>query len=64
MIQKDNKDLVKDPVCNMVKSVEEMKAKVEYKGKTYYFCTEQDKEMFEAYPEHWIPKQAGGEEKQ
>ncbi len=60
MTQKDKKEnkeeLVKDPVCGMVKSVGDMKTKVEYKGKIYYFCTDGDKEMFEAFPDNWVPK--------
>ena len=51
--------LVKDLVCGMIKPKSQMKAKFMFKGKTYYFCTESDKEIFEAHPEHWIPK--GGE---
>lgn len=50
---------VKDLVCGMVKSKSQMKATSVYNAKTYYFCSEQDKEMFDAYPDKWIPK--GGE---
>lgn len=53
----DAKDqLVKDPVCGMVKPKGQMKAKFEFGGRMYYFCTEGDKKLFEAYPKHWIPK--------
>jgi YHS domain-containing protein len=48
----------------MVKPKGEMKTKFKYKGKTYYFCTEGDKEMFKAYPENWIPKEVREEVKQ
>lgn len=60
--KKNNKEeLVKDPVCGMEKPISEMKVKTRYEGKVYYFCTEGDKKMFEAYPKHWIPKEEGGE---
>lgn len=52
---------VKDLVCGMVKPKNQMKAQAVFEGKTYYFCSEKDKEMFEAYPEKWIPKR--GDEK-
>jgi len=48
---------VKDVVCGMIKPISQMKAKAVYKGDTYYFCSDQDKEIFEANPEHWIPKE-------
>lgn len=51
---------VKDPVCGMVKPKSQMKAKTVYKGKTYYFCWERDKQMFLANPEHWIPRNTKG----
>lgn len=47
---------VKDPVCGMVKPKSEMKEKTMYKDKMYYFCSESDKQMFEANPDHWIPR--------
>ena len=57
---RNSKDqLVKDLVCGMVKPKSQMKAKVVYKGKTYYFCVERDKQMFESNPEHWVPKADG-----
>jgi Cu+-exporting ATPase len=49
-------ELVKDPVCGMVKPKGEMKAELVFMGKAYYFCTEGDKKMFEAHPEHWLPR--------
>ncbi|MFV1917029.1 MAG: YHS domain-containing protein [Patescibacteria group bacterium] len=52
------RELVTDPVCGMEKPRSEMRVELEYKGKTYYFCTDGDKKMFEAYPENWIPKEA------
>lgn len=50
-----NDELVTDPVCRMVKPKSQMKAHTVYKGKTYYFCWDDDKRMFDAHPDHWIP---------
>lgn len=47
---------VKDPVCGMVKPKNQMKAQFLYKGTVYYFCSEGDKNMFIAHPDHWIIK--------
>ncbi len=51
----DKIEIVKDPVCGMVKPKSEMKTLSVYEGKTYYFCSQMDKEMFDAHPEHWAP---------
>jgi len=48
---------VKDVVCGMIKPKSQMKEKAVYKGDTYYFCSDQDKQIFEANPEHWIPRE-------
>lgn len=63
LMKENQEELVKDPVCGMEKPISEMKVKTRYEGKVYYFCTEGDKKMFEAYPKHWIPKgnEDGGE---
>lgn len=53
--KKAQEEIVKDPVCKMEKPISKMRAKLTYKGKTYYFCTEGDKGMFEAFPDNWIP---------
>ena len=55
VVLKKEDQLVKDLVCGMVKPKSEMKTKTVYKGKTYYFCLDQDRQMFEKNPEHWIP---------
>jgi YHS domain-containing protein len=45
----------KDPVCGM--SVDKSKAKkLEYKGTTYYFCSDDCKATFEADPERYAGK--------
>ena len=53
-MRKKKQTLVRDVVCGMVKARDEMKAKAVYKGKTYYFCFEGDKELFVAYPDRWL----------
>lgn len=62
--EKNQEELVKDVVCGMMKPRSEMKAKTVYKGKTYYFCTEGDKKMFDAYPDKWASQEEGGESKE
>lgn len=47
--------LVKDVVCGMVKPASQMPFKSQYEGKTFHFCSEGDKSMFDAHPEHWAP---------
>lgn len=46
-------ELVKDVVCGMAKPKSQMPFKSEFGGKTYYFCSRQDKDMFDAYPDRW-----------
>ncbi len=50
-------EIVIDFVCKMKKPIEEMQAVSTYMGKQYYFCSQQDKEIFDAHPEHWIPRE-------
>ena len=47
-----------DPVCDM--AVDENTATIvaDYKGKTYYFCSEECKERFQTYPETYANKVA------
>lgn len=45
-----------DTVCKMTVNEEKAAAKVEYKGKTYYFCAKICKEKFEREPEKYIQK--------
>jgi Cu+-exporting ATPase len=44
----------KDPVCGMQFEIEKAAARVEYQGKTYYFCAEGCKKHFEADPERYL----------
>ncbi|NJE41946.1 YHS domain-containing protein [Thermococcus sp. GR6] len=45
-----------DPVCGMEVS-EETEFKVEYSGKTYYFCSPHCKAQFEADPEKYVKEE-------
>ena len=47
-------EMIKDPVCGMLKPKSQMKFSSQYGGKTYYFCSEMDKNMFEKYPDRWV----------
>ncbi|MGK7312666.1 MAG: YHS domain-containing protein [Candidatus Longimicrobiales bacterium M2_2A_002] len=44
---------VKDPVCGMQIEKEDAVARVEYKGKAYYFCSEDCSSEFEDNPEDY-----------
>ncbi len=57
----DSQELVKDVVCGMEKPKSQMKTSILYNGKKYYFCSEEDKSMFEAHPDRWAKKD--GDEK-
>ncbi|MFN4133247.1 MAG: YHS domain-containing protein [Candidatus Hadarchaeales archaeon] len=43
----------KDPVCNMMVNEKSAKLKVNYRGKTYYFCCPACQKQFEANPEKY-----------
>lgn len=45
---------VTDPVCGMQIKVEKAAAKVEYQGKTYYFCTHVCHQQFEQEPARYV----------
>ena len=42
----------KDPVCGMTVDTKSAE-KADYKGKTYYFCSREDKQTFEKSPEKY-----------
>lgn len=49
------KGQVQDPVCDLwVDKVAQLSA--EYKGETYYFCSNRDKDLFKANPSKYIKK--------
>jgi YHS domain-containing protein len=43
-----------DPVCNMEVADVKTAPTAVYKGKTYYFCSEEDKAKFEKNPEQYL----------
>jgi YHS domain-containing protein len=47
-------EFVKDLVCGMEGPKSQFKYTFVYQGKTFYFCSEMDKQMFEKYPDRWI----------
>lgn len=47
-----------DPVCKMEISEKDAEATAEYKGKTYYFCSEACKEAFVEHPDRFVKKTA------
>lgn len=47
---------VKDLVCGMEIDPETAAAKLDYKGKTYYFCALSCRDKFQADPEKYIAK--------
>lgn len=45
---------VKDPVCGMTVEESEAPFRLEHEGRTYYFCSQDCKEEFEANPEDYV----------
>ena len=43
-----------DPVCGMQVTSENAAGKSEYKGKTYYFCSQADKAAFDREPQKYV----------
>ncbi len=54
--------MVKDPVCKMEVDEQTAKHRVEYKGKTYFFCSADCKKAFEENPEEYVVKQGEPEQ--
>ena len=48
---------VTDPVCGMAIDPKTATVKTVYAGKTYYFCSQEDKEKFDKDPETYLKKQ-------
>jgi len=47
-------ETLKDPVCGMDVTYETAKARSEFNGQTYYFCSMECKETFDREPEKYI----------
>lgn len=45
--------MAKDPVCGMEVDERTAQWKSEHKGKTYYFCAERCKQVFDKKPDHF-----------
>jgi len=45
-----------DPVCGMRLSSDEVKARTEFDGKTYHFCSMGCKEQFQSHPEKYASR--------
>ncbi|MBI5642365.1 MAG: YHS domain-containing protein [Deltaproteobacteria bacterium] len=46
----------RDPVCKMEINRDDAAAESEYKGRTFYFCSEECKESFDKRPEDYMEK--------
>ena len=51
--------MVKDPVCDMDVDPQNAAATSEYKGQTYYFCSQGCKAAFDKAPEKYVGQQSG-----
>ena len=49
-------DKVRDPVCGMQIDRDSAVAKIEHKGKTYYFCAKGCKVKFDKDPDRFLTK--------
>lgn len=45
--------MAKDPICGMEIDEKGAKATERYKGKTYYFCSEMDRQAFLSAPQKY-----------
>jgi len=48
--------MVKDPVCGMQVDEKTARARLEYEGTTYYFCSDGCKERFKEDPHKFIAR--------
>lgn len=46
--------MIKDPVCGMTINPQHTVVSIHYQGKTYYFCSQLCKTMFEREPEKYV----------
>ena len=58
----DNK--VTDPVCGMQLEPSKAAAESNYQGRTYYFCSQEDKMKFDEDPRKYLDKNAPTEHRQ
>ncbi len=63
-VKGEKAEAVKDPVCGMEVGDVKKAASEEYKGKVYYFCSENCKKTFKKDPASYVTQQGvGGEHK-
>jgi Cu+-exporting ATPase len=48
--------MVKDPVCGMEIDSSQAAAQSQYQGQTYYFCSVECKQKFDANPREFLKK--------
>jgi len=46
--------MIKDPVCGMPVNPQQAAISIQFKGQTYYFCSQLCKTMFEREPEKYV----------
>jgi YHS domain-containing protein len=51
-----------DPVCGMEVDPKTATNKSNYQGKTYYFCSSEDKKAFDKEPQKYVKSQEHGSE--
>jgi Cu+-exporting ATPase len=51
---------VKDPVCGMMIEDSEAEARSSYQGRTYYFCTEECRKLFDKDPARYAEQTGAG----
>ncbi len=49
-------NILRDPVCGMEVSLQSAASTSEYKGNTYYFCSQGCKESFDSEPEKFLAR--------
>ncbi len=54
VINDPRREMAKDPVCGMTVDEAKAKWKSEYNGKTYYFCNERCKTVFDKAPNRFV----------
>ena len=64
MVEADGNQVLIDPVCGMTVDPQEAAGKLEYGGRTYYFCSTHCLEQFRADPEKHLPGAAAQEEEE
>ncbi len=61
--EKEEGKMVKDPVCGMMVDEKHAAAQSEYRGKTYYFCSQGCKKAFDRDPEKYVRAEGEGKAK-